>query len=483
MKAILIAPPWLDIYARFKEAAKLGCVSPPLGLMYLAGAVQSDGHECILLDMESQQLTMVDVLEIIRKETPELIGLTATTPVYANAAAIAMEIRKAFPASFIGIGGVHATVVGKKVIEECPAWDFQVSGEGEMAIRDILRVRKSQVEMSDIQGIHYRDASGKIHTTEPRPLISDLDLIPMPNRTLLSPDLFRHHLPGRGEVKYAGIFTSRGCPFQCTFCSQHTMYGRKVRWHSIPRVMSELHHIVEELGVNHIIIMDETLTLNRARLLELCRCIQQDQLNFTWEGWTHASTIDEELLIAMKQAGAIRLSFGIESGNPEILKKIKKGVTLDQIRNAYKMAKKVGIETRGSAILGHPGETRQTALDTIRFIRSIKECQQVFLNIACPYPGTELYDAAIHERDGMKLLTEDYSKYTRYGDPVIQVNDLTPKKLKKLQMLGLLWFYCTPARIWYNMVKRAGIRSGCINAMAFIRGIARSLFAKVRAGE
>lgn len=251
-----------------------------------------------------------------------------------------------------------------------------------------------------------------------------------------------------------------------------------MRWHSVERVMSELTTLVRDRDIHHIILMDETLTLNRKRTLELCQAIRDAHLDFTFEGWTHAATVDEVLLRAMKEAGLIRLSFGIESGDPEILKGIKKGVTLEQIRKAYRAAAKVGIETRGSAILGHPHETRETAWRTVKFLRSVRECQQVFLNVACPYPGTELFDAAANGTGGMRLLTRDYSKYKRYGDPVIEVNDLSAKDLKRIQRLGLLYFYLTPRRIWYNVVKRAGIRVGLKNAVAFSMGILRSGLAR-----
>ena len=157
-----------------------------------------------------------------------------------------------------------------------------------------------------------------------------------------------------------------------------------------------------------------------------------------------------------------------------------KGVTLDQIRTAYKIAEKVGIETRGSAILGHPYETKRTAWRTIRFLRGLQQLQQVFLNVACPYPGTELYDCAVTGTGGMRLLTEDYSQYKRYGDPVIEVNDLRAKDLKRLQSLGLLYFYLTPRRIWYNVVKRAGLRAGVINGIAFLCGIVKAMFGRNR---
>ena len=475
MRILLIAPPWLEIYGHYKKAAKIGCVSPPLGLAYLGGAIQDTGHDCKVFDMESQQLSASDIVEEIARYDPQLIGITATSPVYNNSKYLAGVIKEHFPDIPLGIGGVHSTIVGKEILEECPDFDFQVVGEGEKAIQEIIESIDSGVKsLEGIKGVIFRKNNTIIENAK-RPLCENLDELPKPARQLLDKKLYQHYLPGKGFVNYASIFTSRGCPFQCIFCSQHTMYGRRVRWHSIDRVISELKDITENFQVEHVIIMDETMTLKKSRMLELCQAIKKAGLEFTWEGWTHASTIDEELLVAMKGAGLIRLSFGIESGDAEILKKIKKGVTLEQIRDAYKLAHKVGIETRGSAMLGHPYETRKTAWNTIKFIRSIGECQQMFLNVACPYPGTELYEYAVSGRGGMRLLTADYSKYKRYGDPVITVNDLSANALKRLQTIGLLYFYLTGNRIWYNLVKRAGLKAGVTNAIAFLHGALRGL--------
>jgi radical SAM superfamily enzyme YgiQ (UPF0313 family) len=475
MRVLLIAPPWLEIYGNYHAAAKLGCVAPPLGLAYIGSAVQAIGGECRIVDMEMEGLDVEELMATIYEYSPDLIGLTATTPVFKNATLLAAAIKEYFPHILLGIGGVHSTVVGKAALVECKHFDFQVVGEGEFTIQEIIKALEVGVKSFDgIQGVIFRK-DGEIIENPRRPFIQDLDAIPLPNRHLLKNELYRHTVPGKEFTTYADIFTSRGCPFHCVFCSQHTMYGRRVRWHSIERVIAELKQITQELGIRHIIFMDETLTLNKVRLLEICRAIKNAGLEFTWEGWTHASTIDEEILRAMKDVGLIRLSFGIESGDPEILKSIKKGVTLDQIRQAYKIAARVDIETRGSAILGHPNETRETAWRTIKFCKSIKECHQIFLNVACPYPGTELYENARSGKGGIKLLSTDYSKYKRYGDPVISVNDLGPKDLKRLQTLGLLYFYLTPRRIWHNVINRAGLRSGLNNSLAFLRGIFQSL--------
>lgn len=475
MRILLVAPPWLEVYGNFKSAAKIGCVSPPLGLTYLGSSILAAGSQCKIIDMESEELKVLGLISAIKEYQPDLIGLTATTPVINNCKLIAKEIKKVFPELVVCLGGVHATVVGRSVMDDCEYFDFMVAGEGEAAIKEIISAIESGKSLENIDGVIFRQGSVIIENNK-RSLIEDLDKIVKPARELLNLEHYKHYLPGKGLVAYASIFTSRGCPFFCTFCSQHTMYGRQVRWHSIERVIEELKEVTEKLGVKHVIIMDETMTLKKDRMLQLCQTIMDEGLKFTWEGWTHASTIDEEILSAMKAAGLIRLSFGVESGDPDILKSIQKGVTLEQIRNAYKAAEKIGIETRGSAILGHPNETRKSAWRTIKFMKSIKECQQMFLNIACPYPGTYLYDCAVNGKEGMTLHTTDYSRYQRYGEPVISVNDLSPKDLQRMQSIGLLYFYCTPRRIWYNLVKRTGFRSGLINAFAFLQSILSSLF-------
>ncbi len=470
MKILLVAPPWLDIYGDFKEAAKLGCASPPLGLMYLGASIRESGSRCRILDMESQDFSAERLLDVVGEYDPDMVGLTATTPVFGNAVHLARLISDRYPNKTLCLGGVHSTVVGKEALEQCPDLDFQVVGEGERPIQAAIAALEAGKSLEGVEGIIFRN-HGKVVENPRQRLVENLDSFPLPARDLVDSSLYTYSVPGKkGFVEYATIFTSRGCPFQCIFCSQHTMFGRRMRWFSIERVIEELKYVVRTQGIQHVIVMDETLTLIRKRTLELCKAIREEGLEFTWEGWTHASTIDEELLREMKATGLVRLSFGIESGDPKILEIIKKNVTLDQIRTAYKIAARVGIETRGSAMLGHPHETRKTAWNTLKFLRSIPELKQIFLNVACPYPGTELFDYASTGRGGMRLLTTDYSKYKRYGDPVIEVNDLSFKDLRRLQMMGLLYFYLTPDRMWYNVVKTGRIQGRFGQRMGFRPG-------------
>lgn len=468
MRILLIYPPWIKIYDKYQSAAKLECVSPPLGLCYLASPLIKEQHTVRIIDAESENWQIEKVVKEGLDWNPDLIGLTSTTPIFHTVKKIARLFKKKTKVPIV-IGGVHITIMRNQVLKGCKDFDFGVFGEGEKTIVELVRALDQKKGLENILGLIYRRGKEVVQNA-PRPLKENLDLIPFPDRRLLNLEHYKHSLPGKGFIRYANIFTSRGCPYRCIFCSQHTMFGRKVRYRSVENVIAELELMINELKIRHIIFMDETLSLNPDRLRGICESIIKKNLKFTWEGWTRANTIDESLLRLMKKAGMIRISFGIESGDPKILKVIKKGITLSEIRKAYKIAKKVGLETRGSLIIGHPYETKKKVLRSLRFVKSLKECDQLYLNICVPYPGTELYEIAQKGEGGMRLLTKDFSKYKRYGEPVIEVNDLKKRDLVKLQRKGLWMFYLTLGRIRYNL-KRAGWKAAVKNTVAFLRSI------------
>jgi radical SAM superfamily enzyme YgiQ (UPF0313 family) len=259
------------------------------------------------------------------------------------------------------------------------------------------------------------------------------------------------------------------------------MYGRVVRFRTPSKVVDEIQDIVDKTPARHIIFCDDTLTLKRAHILGICDEIIKRNIKITFEGWTRANTIDEEILSKMKEAGLVRVSFGIESGDPELLKIIKKGVTLEEVKKAYKIAKKLRLETRGSVMIGHPGETKETVWRTINFIRNLKELDHPYLNVAMPYPGTQLREMALRSEHGIKLLSRNYTDLRRYDNAVMEINDLTPGELIKLQRRGLLLAYITPHRIWYNLT-RAGFKSGLSNGLAFCASFTKGLLKETKTG-
>lgn len=471
MKILLIQPPWGETYGSFKQAAKIGNAFPPLGLCYLSAVLKKEGNQTKIIDAEMENLSIFETAIKAKRFKPDLIGLTATSPIFHLACKLAEEIKKILPQVPLVIGGPHMTVLKEKVFTDAKIFDFGVYGEGEITIVELVRsIKQKHFSVKSVKGLIYRDKKGKVIVNPPRPLMEDLDNLPFPDRKALDLNRYFWSVPHKGIVKFTTLMTTRGCPFNCIFCSTHTVFGKKIRERSVDNVLDEIEYLVKKLKIRHFTFIDDTLTVNRQRIMSICQGIIKRKLNVTWEGWTRAHTVDKELLELMHQAGFIRVSFGIESGDPEILKIIKKGVTLTQIENAYKIAKEVGLETRGSVMLGHPFETKETALRTLEFIKNLKNCDQMYINITTPYPGTELYDMTSKHIGGINLLTNDFSKYKRYGDAVIEVNDLSRDDLINLQRKGFRMFYFSPRRIIYNL-RRAGIKAAVVNSVAFMKGV------------
>ena len=470
LKVLLIQPPWGEVYGSYKSAAKIGNAYPPLGLCYLSSVLKQRGYSTRIIDAEMEGKTIDHCIEEAVGFNPDFICMTSASSVYHTACRLGQLLKRKLSTPII-VGGPHVTVAPHDSLNNRPYFDFGIFGEGEETLVDLLNALSAgDKEIRNISGVIFRDADGTIQMTDSRPPIPDLDTLPVPDRQGLQLDRYLWSVPGKGKVRFTTLMTSRGCPFNCIFCSAHSVFGKKVRKRSIQLVLDELETIVNDLSIQHVALIDDTLTLDHDRVRRLCQGIRERKIDVTWEGWTRANTVTEDILRVMKDAGFVRVSFGIESGSPEILKHIQKGVRLEDYRKAYAIASKLGIETRGSIMLGHPFETRETAMKTLRFARSLKGCQQIYINITTPYPGTELYAMASRGDGGMRLLTEDLAQYKRYGSSVIEVNDLNADDLVKLQRKGFRMFYFTPHRIWYNL-NRAGFRAAIQNAWAFFRSV------------
>ncbi|MDD5650608.1 MAG: radical SAM protein [Candidatus Nanoarchaeia archaeon] len=468
MKILLIHPHWMESYGRFKDAAKQAVFYPPLGLMYIGTLLEQKGNEVKLIDAEAEGKTIDEIINEVNTFNPDLIGITSTTPIYHKAKELAKKIKeiKNIP---IVLGGAHACVMLEKVLEDCKYFDYVVYGEGEHTTLELLEYLKGKKKIETIKGLIYRK-NEKIIKNPTREFLKDLDSLPLPDRSLIKTENYLWSVPKKGIVKIASIQASRGCPFNCIYCSQRNVFGKTIRFRKEKYVLAEIENLVKNYDVHHIVFLDDNLTLNKELMKELSDDLIKKNLNITWEGSTRANLVDEEILTIMKKAGLVRLSFGIESGNEDILKVIKKGVNLTEIKNAFRIAKKLGIETKGSVMIGLPTETKKEIMNTLHFIEKLDDCDQVYLNITTPYPGTELYDMAVKGENGLKLLSNDFSTYKRYGDPVMEVNGLKKKDLINLQRKGFLMFYLKPKRIYYNL-KRAGPKAAVKNVKAFIKSI------------
>jgi radical SAM superfamily enzyme YgiQ (UPF0313 family) len=470
MKILLVYPSYTEIYGKYKPAAKIGVLYPPLGLLYLASVLENGGHDVKIVNMEADGVDMDGLKSIIRGFSPDIVGTSSMTPLFKKAIEIIALVKSVDKDIITLMGGPHVTSLPEESMELSKETDIIVYGEAELTILEVVKALERGDSLSGIRGIIYRKG-GDVRKNPPRDLIKDLDTIPFPARHLIDQDRYIWSVPRRGIMPITSFMTTRGCPFQCVFCSQRVIFGRSVRHRSNHNSIEEIKEIYHEHRIKHLVFDDDTLGINKDRAIEFCDMLIAEKMDLTWEGMTRVNVVSRELLLKMKEAGLNRLSYGVESGNQDILDLIKKGTNLDQIRRAYKLADSVGLETRMSVIIGLPGETRQTVMDTIKFMKSLK-CDQAYVNIATPFPGTEFYEMAKRGEHGLSLLTDDWSEYRRWGNAVINVNDLTRNDLIKLQKKALMGFYLRPKQTVYN-IRRAGPGAAIKNVAGFAKSFIR----------
>jgi len=451
MKILLINPSFTEVYGNFSPAAKVGVLYPPLGLASLAANIPSN-HEVKIIDLEINP----NLAEVLSSYKPDVAGVTFTTPLCNQAMNLFRKIKEYNKAIWTVAGGPHCSALPNSVIVS-DFVDTVIQGEGEVAFRKFL--------INPVKGIMPRED-----------LLHDLDLLKYPARHLLENDKYVWSIPGKGIQPMASIMTSRGCPFMCIFCSQNVIFGRKVRYRNAENVLGELKLVVKEYNIRHFSFLDDTLGLDREKTFKLCDLIISEKLDITFEGYTRVNVVSYELLKKLKDAGLNRISFGVESGNQNILDTAKKGITLEQIQKAYKIAYNLGLETRLSVIFGLPGETKNTIKNTIKFIKKLK-CKQAYINVGTPFPGTEFYEYAKSGVGGLRLLTSDWLQYRRWGNAVVSVNDLSAMDLIKWQRKALLSFYLRPSIIYYNLT-RSGFKASVQNTVAFIKS-----FIKIKPGK
>ncbi|MFA5191324.1 MAG: radical SAM protein [Verrucomicrobiia bacterium] len=450
MRLALIFPAWCEEFGALSRIAKKIAAFPPLNLGIVGAMAEQAGWEVLLIDAEVEKCSVAEIMRRVRDFAPDLIGMTATTPFFHRVAALAEQLKAEFGTPII-VGGQHVSIVRSDAM--LPCFDYLMIGECERVLVEFLQRFSKGERLINLPGVMMKH-DGCITFTPPLPPIENLDDTTTPARHLFRNDLY---FVGtlQGNKCFTSMQMSRGCPFRCVYCASE-LHGKQVRRHSLPRMIQELKHIVNVLGIHHIHFMDDTLTLDRVFILNLCYEIEKNGLQFTFEGSTRANLWDEELATRLKTCGLIRISFGLETAVPEILKLIKKDIPLDAYIAANRINNKLGVETINSVMLGLPGDTRETIKHTVDFLCRAKDVDHATYGIAMPYPGTELRTMAERGEHGLKLIEKDFSKLQRYGAAVMEVNGLSPSDLIKLQKEGLRRIYSCWWR-WLPMIRRHGI--------------------------
>jgi len=395
---LLIFPPVSTAERYSSDADDLGGHMPPLGITSIASLLEKKGFSVKILDAAVEGLTIKETIAAALEENPGVFGLSCLTLTLDKCVKIAEGIKKKTPQKPIIIGGHHASIDPSGVMKN-KCFDLLTFGESEETILEIMRgfkkeknLLRDKKKLNGIKGIVFR-SKGKIVRTRPRKPIENLDKLPWPARHLLP---MQKYLPLANQYKRkpaTNIVAIRGCPYNCTYCSSHSMFGRKIRFRSPENVVAEIRHLTEKYGIKEISFWDDTLTINKQWLKRLCDLIVREKIGITWSCYGRVNTVDLELLKKMKKAGCWNIFYGLESGNQDLLNLIKKGTTLEQIRQAIKWTKKAGIETRGSFMLALPNETPEKARKTIDLAIELDLDYAQFC-ITTPFPGTELFETA-----------------------------------------------------------------------------------------
>jgi radical SAM superfamily enzyme YgiQ (UPF0313 family) len=373
-----------------------------LGLAYLASALSEAGIAVKILDLVVYPYSQARLQNEIEKFQPQMAGLTAVTMTFDNAMGVIRDIKRLSPDILTVMGGPHVTFCAHETLKTHSELDILVLGEGERTIVDLCRAVDTGSDFDNVNGIVYRNHSA-ICNTAPRDPIDNLDELPDPDRSLLP--LGRYRALGMP----ISLTTSRGCPFKCIFCVGRKMVGSRVRYRNPGKVVDEMEYL-NSLDFHQINIADDLFTANREHCLAVCDEIVNRHLELRWTSFARVDTVSEEILAKMKAAGCSAVSFGIESGNPQILKTIKKGITRQQVVEAVTMCRRTGVTPHASFILGLPGETPQTIRETMDFGEQLKELGLSYgFHLLAPFPGTAVRENS--DQYGIKILTDDWSQY------------------------------------------------------------------------
>lgn len=450
MRILFLYPKWTGDYGLFSHFAKKAGVYPPLNLAYLAAIAEDLGHQVRIIDAEVESMPCSEMVNSAVDFKPDLIGMTATTPFFHFVEEAAHRLKKSLPEVPILLGGPHITVLKEEAFKDC--FDYGFIGEADASFAQFLKSYSVKKTTEEIRGVLTRDKGGIVYSGDADPVM-DMDALLFPALHLLKTEKYKIGTL-KGMKNFSTIMSVRGCPFQCIFCSTQ-VFGKNVRRRSPELVVRDIKRIKEKFKISHFIILDDTLTLYKEHILEICDRLVRDRVGITFEGSTRANLVDEEIVDKLKKAGLIRLSFGLESVDPQIRKIMRKEVPLDSYIKANQLTNKYGIETLNSCMIGLPGETRETIKKTLSFLRDSRQIKQANLSIAVPYPGTELYTMAKKGTGGLKLTIDDFSKFRRYNSAVMQVGELSPQDLIQYQNDAFASIYLAPWR-WIPVLKKSG---------------------------
>lgn len=429
MKSLFLSPPGLRMMN--PTTLEPDMLAPktwvPLGIAALTSAMRAAGFEAGMADLHDAGWEEVE--QLLAESDADVVGVSCFTFGRANAMRTAALARKVLPGATVVAGGAHATFFPEQVLAGGDV-DVVVLGEGEATMVELAAALESGADLSSVPGIVYRQG-GKNVATAHRPRTENLDVFPVPAYDTFDlslykspeiPDIFQT-LPG------THVITSRGCPFKCEFCSVNRFFDGSWSFRSSSHVVDELEILAERYGVRHVYFSDDLFSLLPERVIEICKAIIDRRLEIVWMAETRVDCVDGEMLAWMRRAGCYRVYYGVESGSPKILRSINKRFTVDQVAEAFALTHRAGIEPCCFLMVGNPGETPQTIIETVDLVNAIRPATMPTIGITTILPGTSLYERS--KRQG--LISDDY--WLTDGVPPLYTGEYDVDGLIMLQLM------------------------------------------------
>lgn len=472
MKILLLNPPTSDNKAFIREGrcnqeqGVWATLWPPITLATSGAILEKKSHDVEILDCAAMGISRQDLLNRICEDDYEFIVWSTATPSIGSDLALANEIKRINRGIKTAVFGTHVTALAEECLRETEGLDFIVRNEPEeslSALAEVLEKGENNSCIGSIEGISYKNGDGKVLHNSSRPFIHELDNLPFPAWHLLALEKYRLPLIGKNFLILSPV---RGCPYSCTFCTAQTYYGKRLRRRSVPSMMDEIKHAMVRFNINQFFIWADTFTADRDYVSRFCQAIQQKGLKIGWTCNSRVDTVDQPLLEAMASAGCWMISYGIESGNQAVLDQAKKKTTIDQSRNAVKMAKQAEIKVAAHFVLGLPGESEKTLKETIDFALSLDvELAQFYC--ATPFPGSSLYELA---RSQGWIEDRNFEEF-RQDNAVMNMPGLTPAMVNHYRKKAFRRFYLRPNRLFQmlKLMRASGITESIKGGLRFMR--------------
>jgi len=388
MKALLVHPHGSNWMGSGKDITTIFNLMPPIGLLSIAAFLESKGIDADILDCYGAPATVAEHARDILSRGPDVVGFSCTTSSFLEGYAIADCLKQMNADVRIVFGGSHACSAGAALLNDYPAIDFLVIGEGEITFWELLHDRFRNPE--SIPGVALR-RDGKGVLTATRENIPDLDALPFPAYGRLRGFPRRYNLPlfSYPKAPNTSVISSRGCPYQCSYCDR-SVFSRGFRFNSPDYIVEHLEYLHRDFGIRHVFFYDDLFTFDRSRVERFCILMEKKRLPVGYNSIARLEHVDAELLALLKRSGCWQVNFGIESGDPEILMKHRKLYDLGQVEQKLNMVRETGMRVKGLFMMGFPGETEQSIQRTIEYALALP-LDEINVTKFTPFPGAPVY--------------------------------------------------------------------------------------------